>query len=521
MPSRGLISAIAKVRRACRQSGAPLIRLPPIERDSSIGTIAALVLVAVGTAVTFWPTLDNGFLQIAFDDAIITDTAALHRPDWSSLRTLATQFIHAHYVPLTMLSLAVDHALWGLEPRGYHLGNVLLHALNAVLVWLFLRRLLVSAWTTTLAALLFAVHPLQLEAVSLAIQRKTVLSGTAFFLTLLCYQRWRDDRGRAWYAGAVAAFAAAALAKPAVVTLPLVLWLYEYTFLGRLRWLDKLPFLAIAAAATAAAVAAHAAVGAVHGVHGGGLIAHVVMTGRVSADYLVAALLPVGLSPIYYYRRALVYQPLNLLALAAVVGLAVAVIAGRRRRPWTFFCLAWLAVTLLPESNVVPLSQLRADRFLYLGMVGIALWLAVGIEALRMPRAHSAPFGAGQQVAAPVAGVLLVIGLAVATHTSAAVWRSDVTAWTRVVERYPWSATAWLLLGHAHAAAAEPQRAAAAYVVAVERDPELAGAHLALARLAHAGGDTGAADAHLHRYLALRPNDPDGINLLAAMRNGS
>jgi hypothetical protein len=494
----------------------PLIPLPPIGPDSITVTAAALVLVAVSAAVTFWPTLDNGFLQIAFDDAIITDTAALHRLDCSSLRTLATEFIHAHYVPLTMLSLAVDHALWGLEPRGYHLGNVLLHALNAVLVWLFLRRLLVSAWTTTLAALLFAVHPLQLEAVSLAIQRKTVLSGAAFFLTLLCYQRWRDDRGRVWYAGAVAAFAAAALAKPAVVTLPLILWLYEYTFLGRRRWLDKLPFLAIGAAATAAAVAAHAAIGAVHGAHGGGVIAHVIMTGRVSADYLIAALLPVGLSPIYYYRRALVYEPLNLLALLAVVGLAAAVIVGRRRRPWTFFCLAWLALTLLPESNVVPLSQLRADRFLYLGMVGIALWLAVGIEALRIP----AIGGAWQPAAARVAGALLVIAFAVTTHVSAAVWRSDVTAWARVVERHPWSATAWLLLGHAHAAAAEPQRAAAAYVVALERDPELAGAHLALARLAHAGGDTSAADVHLHRYLALRPNDPDGMDLLAAMRTG-
>jgi hypothetical protein len=127
-----------------------------------------------------------------------------------------------------------------------------------------------SLGAATLAALLFALHPLQLEAVALAIQRKTVLSGALFFATLIAYQAWRRGGRRAHYAAAVGLFALAALAKPIVVTLPLLLWLYEYTFIdGRLRWRDKLPFLAIAAACAAAALAAHAEVDAVRSWHGG------------------------------------------------------------------------------------------------------------------------------------------------------------------------------------------------------------------------------------------------------------
>jgi tetratricopeptide (TPR) repeat protein len=228
--------------------------------------------------------------------------------------------------------------------------------------------------------------------------------------------------------------------------------------------------------------------------------------------------LPVALSPIYYYRRSLAFEPLNLLALAALCGLALWLIRRRRRLPWTFFCAAWFAIALLPESNVMPLAQLRADRFLYLPILGAAIWIAVGLE--RLPSlAGTAAWTT--HLPARAAGAALVAGLALATHAAAGVWRSDVSAWTRVAECHPWSATAFLLLGHAYLGADDAPRAEAAYLHAIALAPELAEGHLALARLYHTRGDQDAADRAAQRFVELAPNAPEGPALLAAMRQDS
>jgi len=504
---------------AVAEERGPLIGTRPAERwaPGSPGQRAAsLVLIGAACLWVFWPTLQNGFLQVAFDDAIVVDSVEIRALDAANLGTMATRFNHAHYVPLTMLSLAIDYQLWGLDPFGYHLTNVVLHALTAVLVAVFLWPIMPSLGAATVGALLFALHPVQMEAVSLAIQRKTVLSGALFFATLIAYQAWRRSGRRRDYAVAVVAFAAAALAKPIVITLPALLWLYEYTFLdGRLRWRDKLPFIAIAAGAAAAAFGAHAEVGAVRTWHGGDPLTQLVMLGRVGAEYLAAIFAPIALSPIYYYQRARAFEPLNLLALAALAAFAAWVILRRRRVPWTFFCTAWFAIALAPESNLMPLAQLRADRFLYLPLLGGTIWVAAGLE--RLPALASAPRWAAR-LPARAAGVAMAAVLAVATHASAEVWRSDVSAWTRVVAQHPWSAPAFLLLGHAHRDARDPMRAEAAYLEALARRPDLADAHLALAQLYHARGDEEAADRHASRFVELAPDSPDGPALLTAMR---
>lgn len=524
MPGWTIIAMqVATIESHAREHSAPqrtgaLIAVRPAALwapGSARARAGALALIVAATVATFWPTVHNGFLQVAFDDAIVVDTVEIRRLDGPNLLALTTQFNHAHYVPLTMLSLALDYRAWGLDPFGYHLTNIALHALTAVLVCVFLWSMMPSLVAATMAALIFAVHPLQMEAVSLVIQRKTLLSGALFFATLIAYQAWRRSGRRAHYVAAVGAFAAAALAKPIVITLPLLLWLYEYTFIdGRLRWRDKLPFCAIAGASAVAAMAAHADVDAVHGWHGGDPLTHVVMIGRVTAEYLSAMFAPIALSPIYYYRRALAFEPLNLLALAALTVLAVVLVVRRRQMPWTFFCAAWFACTLLPESNLVPLAQLRADRFLYLPLLGAAMWLAIGLE--RLPVLARGPRWAIPLPALAAAG--LIGAFALSTHAAASVWRSDVSAWTRVTQRHPWSATAFLLLGHARLAAADSAGAAEAYQRAIALKPELADAHLALARLYHDHGDEAAADWHAHRFVELAPDSPDSAPLLTAMR---
>ncbi len=481
----------------------------PPSRRVQLASVAVIAALTIGV---FWPTVHNEFLPLGFDDSLITDTEAIRGLDWAHVRAMATEFTPAHYVPLTLLSLALDYHWWGLDPRGYHLTNVLLHALTAVLVYSFLSPLFRSAAAPLMAALIFALHPLQMEAVSVAIQRKTVLSGALFFLTLIGYRRWCESQQRRWYVAALVAFAAAALAKPSVVTLPFVLVLYDYAFVdGRVRLADKLPFIALSVPITLAAVAAHARIDALHPPHGGTWLAHLLMMSRVTLEYVTAMVLPLNLSPIYYYPREMAYAPLNFVALAVIVCTCGAAVWHRRRYPWVFFGLAWFIVVLAPESNLVPLAQLRADRFLYLPVLSVAIAAAVLVERVSARVFVMGSYG--------MMGSYVLIGvLAILTYTSAGVWHDDVSAWRRVVERHPWCGTAAHMLGVAYADAEQPTQAFAAWTEAVRLKPDLAEPHLYLARWYAARGENEVAGLEVDRYLALAPGNPDGLALREQLR---
>jgi hypothetical protein len=485
-----------------------------VARRVELGVAALVFLVGV---VTFSPTLDNGFLSLAFDDAIILDTPALHELSARSVRSIATEFVHAHYVPLTFLSLAIDHAFWGLDPRGYHLTNIVLHGLTGVLVFWFARRIAPSLFAAAVVALLFTVHPLQMETVSLAIQRKTVLSGALFFTTFLFYQRWTERRRRSDYFAAAMIFAAAALAKPIVVCLPALLVLYDVCFVdGRVRLRDKMPFAVMGALAGLAAAAAHAEVGAVHPPHGGTLLSHALIVARATLESTVAVFLPLGLSPIYYFRPGSAYAPLNALALLAIVAAAVFLVARRLRLPWTFFCFAWFALALLPESNLFPLAQLRADRFLYLPIFGPLLWLAIGID--RLPPVEVA--GRPRKLPALAVAALLVVVLGVVSRSSAGIWHDDVSAWGRVVARHPWSATARMQLGVAHASRGDAAAAEALFLEAVRMRPEMAEPRFRLAQLYLDHRANERAAAQVEKFLDLAPDDPRGLELKRRLDGG-
>lgn len=466
-------------------------------------------MIAALTIGVFWPTVHNEFLPLGFDDSLITDTEAIRGLDWVHMRAMATEFVPAHYVPLTLLSLALDYHWWALDPLGYHLTNVLLHALTAVLVYGFLSRLFRSAAAPLVAALIFALHPVQMEAVTVAIQRKTVLSGALFFVALIGYQRWCESHQRRWYVAALVAFAAAALAKPSVVTLPFVFMLYDYAFVdGRVRLADKLPFIALSVPIMLAAVAAHAQIDALHAPHGGTWLAHLLMVSRVTLEYVTAMVVPLNLSPIYYYPREMAHAPLNFVALAVIACACGAVVWHRRRCPWVFFGLAWFIVVLAPESNLVPLAQLRADRFLYLPVLTVAIAVAVLVERLSARVFVMGSYG-------------LIAVLAILTYTSAGVWHDDVRAWRRVVERHPWCGTAVHMLGVAYADAEQPTQAFAAWTEAVRLNPDLADPHLYLARWYVTRGEPEVAGLEVDRYLALAPGNPDGLALRVQLGQGT
>src|SRR5438132_2794902 len=239
------------------------------------------LLVAFSTLAAFLPTLHNQF--VAWDDGKnFLDNRHYRGLAWTHLRWMWTTH-GGHYIPLTWMTFGLDYLLWGMNPFGYHLTSLLLHAANAVVFFFVARRILTLALpgpserghalavSAGVAALVFAIHPLRVESVAWVTERRDVLSGLFYLSTILMYLRAceREERGRGWYWLSVAVFVCALLSKSMVVNLPVVLLILDVYPLRRLGgsigwwsaparrvYVEKIPFVLLAAAASVVALMA-------------------------------------------------------------------------------------------------------------------------------------------------------------------------------------------------------------------------------------------------------------------------
>jgi hypothetical protein len=359
---------------------------------------AAAVALAVATAAVFAPTVRNGFVN--YDDPdyvsenpVVLGGLSIEGVTWAFL-TLNGGF----WMPTTWLSLQFDVTVFGPDPAGFHATNVALHAANAGLLFLVLRRLTGAAGRSFAAALLWAVHPLRVESVAWVTERKDVLSGLFFLLTVAAYLRFVHTRSGGWLYGALGLYATGLAAKPMLVTLPFVLLLLDAWPLCRLRsvrdlrrlaW-EKAPFFLLAVVFSVITALAQRDLGVPHS-----LTAHpieervsVALTGY--GTYLWQTVWPAGLAGLYPITPLPVWRPVAAGALLAVV--TTAAVALRRRAPYLAVGWFWFLGMLFPVCGVAQAGpQTHADRFTYLPHIGLLLavvWAAAAVaDRLRAPTA--------------------------------------------------------------------------------------------------------------------------------------
>src|SRR6059058_4026118 len=281
-------------------------------------------LIALITFAAFLPALQNQFVNWDDKDNFL-DNPHYRGLGWTHLRWMWTTHL-GHYIPLTWMTLGLDYLLWGMNPVRYHLTNLLLHAANAVVFFFVVLRILTRALSSPserghalalsagFASLVFAIHPLRVESVAWATERRDVLSGLFYLLTILEYLRAREPekRGRWWYWLSVVTFVCALLSKSMVVNLPVVLLILEVYPLRRLGgaigwwsaparrvYVEKIPFVLLAAAASAIAFMAQ------FSAQTAASLAQLSVLGRLAVSayglsfYLGKLVVPVNLSPLY------------------------------------------------------------------------------------------------------------------------------------------------------------------------------------------------------------------------------
>ena len=402
--------------------------------------------------------------------------------------------------PVMIVSMMLDYQVWRLAPGGYHLHSLILHGVCVILVLRLCDELFADRALSLLAACLFAVHPLHIEPVAAVNYREDLLATMFVLLCLLAGRRAAAGRAR-WYVVSALCAALAVLSKEsalAVVALAVVTDLLAAPGLAapsrrRVAW-----YLVLVAVLVAAYGPVHLGFGGDHAsvdAEPAPLVDRLTTAPRLVVTYAVQTAVPWAQSPEYDTRLTGWSDWRNAaaaLALAAAIAALVWLVRQRRggAAPWG---AAWFAVALLPALNLVPIYNLRADRYLYLPLVGAC----VAVAWLLVRAARTRRRGAG--ILAPV----VVTGLLLVTIVRVGMWRDGATLWAHAIEQAPGSQRAWEGYATAQATGDQPGRAIAVAAEGLGRFP---GSHKLLMARGIARAETGDPDAALrdfHAALAL------------------
>jgi protein O-mannosyl-transferase len=483
------------------------------------GTRVWLVAVAllVATFVVYLPVRNHGF--VAYDDPeYVSDNVWVRSGlTWDGVTWAFTTGHASNWHPLTWLSHMLDTELFGAAAAGPHLTNALFHAANAALLFICLHRLagalVCSAWVSAI----FALHPLRVESVAWIAERKDVLSGFFFLLTLLAYAKYvaapPSSRFRArWYAGAVLLFGLGLMSKPMLVTLPCVLLLIDVWPLRRLELSslgeslrragpllrEKIPFFVLSAFSSWATFAVQAEGGAVRSLgsfdFGARLANALVSYGR----YIEKTLWPAQLAVFYPHPGG---WPAWWVAAAALVlaAASVAALGMRRKKPFLMTGWCWFLGMLVPTIGLIQVgNQAMADRYTYLPSIGLLIVFAWGVVAVferwRLPLA-----------ALGVVGAALVVSCAAATRVQLAHWRDSETLFLRALAVTENNFVAHNGLGYAKLQSGDVDHAIVHFKKALEIHPAFAEAHTNLGNALLQRGQVDDAIACFRSALAAAP----------------
>jgi len=336
----------------------------------------------------------------------------------------------ANWFPVTRLSYLLDSQLFGLRSGLHHLTSVWWHALAGVLLFAFLERATHARWPSAWVAFVFALHPLHVESVAWVAERKDVLCAFFWFLALWAYVRYAERPGGGRYLAVLVWFCLGLMSKPMIVTLPvllLVLDAWPLRRLSRAAVIEKIPFFALAAVSGIATFLVQQSSGAVKEIARLPLALRIENALVSCALYCLKTIWPSGLAVFYPYPSGFAWWMVAAAGLA-VIGITALALRSFRRAPYLAAGWIWFLVTLAPVIGLVQVgAQARADRYMYVPMVGFAIMLAWGAADLarRWPAATR-----------PIAVAAVVACVAAAAVSAAQIeyWQNSETLFQQALD---------------------------------------------------------------------------------------
>jgi Flp pilus assembly protein TadD len=509
-------------------------------------TAFACILLFMLVAWAFLPALRNGFVN--YDDPVYV-TANPRVQAGLTWQGLAWAFgrLHAeqtYWHPLTWISHMLDCQWHGLQPGGHHLTSVLLHAANAVLVFLVFRAMTGAFWRCVVLAALFALHPLQVDSVAWVAERKTLLSAFCFLLTLWAYGRYAEGRSAKsnleirksgipewlsskyiFYLLSLCCFALGLMCKPVLVTLPFLLLLLDYWPLHRCQsalsslkppahkfhpssfildplLLEKIPFFALAAASGVITLLAHHALGILDA--GSRLPSDMRIENALVSyvRYLEKTFWPSRLAVFYPYPAAWPMWEVAACGLLLLV-ISARVVGGARSQPWLLVGWFWFLGSLAPVIGLVQAgAQAMADRFMYVPVLGILIALIWGLHGL-------ARGGRYQLIALSAAALAAMVLCLALTRQQIGHWKDSETLFRRALEVTDDNYLAHNNLGYALDEKGQTEEAIRQFREALRLKPADADARYNLGTILQRVGQTDEAIRQFQEALRLKPDYAD------------
>jgi tetratricopeptide (TPR) repeat protein len=391
-------------------------------------------VIVLLTLTIYWQTGSHGFFLYDDGEYLLTNPMVNEGVTINGIRLAFSSFHSGNWHPLTWLSHMVDVQLFGLKPGGHHLANLALHVANSLLLFLLLTRMTSGLWQSFAVTIIFAVHPQHVESVAWIAERKDLLSGLFFFLTLLAWQSYIRKPSSSRYLGALTLFSLGLMAKPMLVTLPCLLLLLDWWPFARFRsgentarlFTEKVPFFLLALLSAIITYLAQNQAGAVTSFVRMPLTLRLANALLSLASYIRKMIWPHDLAVFYPLPTAIHWWQPAILGLL-LAGSTMLLLRLRTRYPYLIAGWLWYLVMLVPVIGIIQVgAQAMADRYTYLPHIGLSIMLAWGAAEFATTSTRKTVLAACFTMA--------TIMFTIAGWRQAAAWRSNIFLFTHALE---------------------------------------------------------------------------------------
>ncbi|MCL0039418.1 tetratricopeptide repeat protein [Nitrospinaceae bacterium] len=487
--------------------------------------IIIYVLLVLATFAIYSQVQDHEFINYD-DDAYITNNLNVQAGfTRESVEWAFTKSYYSDWQPITWLSYILDYQLYGLNPKGYHLTSLFFHIANSLILFMVLLRMTGALWQCSFVAALFAFHPLNVESVAWAAERKNVLSTLFWLLTMWAYIRYAEKPNIKRYGSMILFFILGLMSKPMLITLPFVLLLMDYWPLRRFKLgqekgngdipekytdkgsdilrlvREKIPLFLLAAGSGIVAFMVNKVVLTMKDFS----LSERLTNAMVSyLEYLEKTAWPKGLAIFYPHPGNSLVVWKGVLCGAALLGITVIAIRFIKKAPYFVVGWFWYLGTLVPVIGIVQAGgQAMADRYAYVPLIGIFIIVAWGLPELMAKWRHR------NKVLIVLAGIWIPT-LMVMTWTQVGHWENSITIFKHTIrvtnKTYPTFALAHYNLGNALVAEGKNEEAISHYKMAIKINPSHANAHYNLGIALFAKEKNEEAISHYKVAIKLKPD---------------
>ncbi len=483
------------------------------DKNRLIKTGVVFFLFAAILAV-YWQVGGHDFLSYDDPEYITDNPAVLQGVTISSITWAFSTFHASNWHPLTWLSHMLDVDLFGMNPSGHHFVNITLHSINSILLFLLLNRYSGFLWRSAVVAALFALHPLHVESVAWAAERKDVLSTLFWMLTLYLYAGYVQKPGASRYFLILASFALGLMAKPMLVTLPLVMLLLDYWPLRRLEsecpdgsitsikltpWhliKEKVPLGVLAAVSCVITVYAQKA--AILPLSTTSIASRFFNALTAYPIYLGKTILPQNLAVFYPFNHSL--PGMQIFGAAALLcAISIIVIRLRQTKPYLLVGWFWYIITLVPVIGIVQVGmQSTADRYTYIPLVGIFILAVWGITEAASGWKH-------RRIALTMLTVTTITACALTARRQVSHWKNSTALFTHTLTSTHKNFIAHFLLGCESEKQGKLDEAITSYKAALADNPFYGAAYGKLGKINYESGRLDDAIEYYYKELFVSP----------------